>query len=791
MSIAAFILAATGAQMHFGPKTAIQPVPFTHVHMRDGFWEDRMKTNREVSLAHQIKMCETTGRLDNFRAAAGVPGKKHEGYFFNDSDVYKVIEAASYMLMWERDKEIEAKMDKWIDLIALAQEGDGYLHTQTTASKYTDRVIPRWADDWGEHETYNVGHIYEAAVAYSQATGKRKILEIALKNADLICATYNEKGRRHAPGHQEIEIGLVKLYQLTGRKKYLDTAKFFLEERGNKTDRKNNFGDYSQDADPVLQQNHAVGHSVRAAYMYAAMIDVGTHVGDARYVDATERIWKDVVNSKIYLTGGIGSSGSNEGFDKEYELPNLTGYAETCASIANVLWNQRLFQATGNPQYIDVLERSLYNAFLSGYSMEGTTFFYPNPLQSVHGGRRSEWFACACCPPNVARLLPTVPGLMYSVDEKGFFVNLYAANDLKTTFKGQEVKIKQDTRMPWDGKVILTIDSDAPQKFMMRLRVPGWAQNKAMPSTLYQELAQQSGPTTITINDHTAKTEIVNGYFMIEREWKKGDRIELDLPLQPRWLKSNDHLKDNENRLALQVGPLVYCAEFPDQPDSQVLNRVVVPGNKVDLLWKRSLLGGINIARTEVATAKRDRSGKILADGTAELTLIPYYAWAHRGPGQMAVWLASQPEAAWPKPADTIASTSKVTTSYGTGVEALTDQLVPPKSHDHTLPRFHVWPHKGTTEWVEFALARKSQVEKVSIYWFEDEGVGECRMPKAWRVLYRDNGKWVPVVTSSDSVARKDGFNIMTFAKVETDAIRIEYDLQEKWATGIHEVVIE
>jgi DUF1680 family protein len=803
----------------FGPKTDIQPVPFTQVHMHDGFWEKRIKLNHDVTIWHEIQMCEETGRIDNFRAAAGVPGFKHEGYLFNDSDVYKVIEAAAYILATEEDAKLEAKMDEWIELIAKAQEGDGYLQSQVSASRHTDKPMERWADNAGEHELYNVGHFYEAAVAYRQATGKTKILDAALKNADLICATYNLKGRRHAPGHEEIEIGLVKLSQLTGERKYLDEAKYFLDERGSKEGRKETFGEYSQDHQPVLEQDHAVGHSVRAAYLYCGMIDVGTNRGDARYIEATKRIWEDVVRSKIYLTGGIGSSGSNEGFAKEYELPNLTGYSETCASIANVLWNERLFQATGDGKYIDVLERSLYNGVLSGYGADGKSFFYPNPLQSVNGATRSPWFACACCPPNVARLLPKVPELMYATDSEGIYVNLYAASDAEMTVKGQKVSLHQGGNTPTGDLSYIDVHLEKPTEFTVRIRVPGWARNQPMPGNLYTTVVPQTANYDVRVENQRVKSELKDGYLIIPRVWQDGDQIYVRLPQRPFWVKSNPKLKDNEGLVALQIGPFVYCAEMStaqgesleDQRDyppllSRYLVDLKVPEEDPLKGWglapglDTNLFEGLPTPWLKCMYAARKLDGSIegraaspISDHAGNsISFIPYFAWANRGRKEMSVWIPTAPEKAFPLRADTIASMSPMTVSEGSqGTASIKDQLVPKSSLDQSLGNQHWWPKKGTKEWVEFMLVDNCEVSSVKVYWFDDTGVGECRVPESWRVLVKVDGEWKPVEDAGAFGVARDGFNVVNFNKVRASGLRIEVQMQKGWSTGIHEVVIE
>lgn len=771
--------------MPYGPKTAIRPLSITAVELKDGFWAPRMETNRKVTIWHEIDECEKTDRIKNFVVAAGSAGQKQEGYIFNDSDVYKVIEAAGYILAKGRDAKLEAKIDAWIDLISAAQEPDGYLCTMVTSGIKAKTGIQRWDEGGGEHELYNVGHMYEAAAAYWYATGKRKLLDISEKNANLICETFREGGRRHAPGHEEIEIGLVRLFDATGNRKYLDQAKWFLDERGNKA-RKHRFGEYSQDHLPVVEQTTAVGHSVRAAYLYSGMVDVGTHFNDRRYWTASAKIWEDVVRSKTYLTGGIGSSGSNEGFSGEYALPNLSGYAETCATIANIFWNERLFLLFGDAMYVDVLERGLYNAFLSGYGLDGKCFFYPNPLQSVNGAKRAAWFGCACCPPNVARLIASLPQYVYGVDQDAVFVNLYVESEAKAHVGGVDVAITQKTRHPWEGKVEILVSPEKTAEFAIRVRIPGWARNQVFPSDLYS--GSEPGAFLLKLNGQAVKGELIHGYFSIQRTWKKGDRVELELPMNPIWVRSNPKVSDNVGRVAVQRGPIVYCAEFADQETKSVLDRVVESGDLLTAKWHDDL-GGYMGLTTQSRIAQRTDDGIKVAKTEIPLNLIPYYVWAHRGPGQMAVWLAADPNVAWPAPAKTIAYTSKIATSGGERPAAMADQLEPKTSNDHGVPFFHWWPKKGTTEWVEFRFAEPSEVSSVKVYWFEDEGIGECRLPKAWRVLYREGDAWKPVEGAEYPVA-KDRFTEASFKKVRASGIRIEVDLPPRFSTGIHEVVI-
>lgn len=771
----------------------IQPVPFTQVEIRDQFWSKRIDTLLDTTLDHQLHQCEITGRFENFEAAIGKEGSQHRGYTFNDSDVYKVIEAIAFALEHKENPELEARTDAIIELIGDAQEDDGYIHSAKTCYQHgikSEIPAERWTSIAWEHELYNAGHMYEAAVAYFKATGKSKLLTISLRNADLICRTFNDDGLVEPPGHQEIELGLVKLYELTGRKKYLDQAQWFLDQRGKRTKGRQLFGEYAQDHKPVVEQDTAVGHSVRAAYMYSAMADIAAINGRRDYQAALEKIWTNAVGTKLYITGGIGSTGSGEGFTGNYDLPNITAYAETCAAIANILWNHRMFLLTGEAKYIDVMERSMYNAFLSGYSMEGTSFFYPNPLQSS-GTQRSAWFGCACCPPNIARTIASIGRYAYAANDEGLYVNMYMQNSADTKVGGLPVSLTQTTNYPWDGGVKLAVDPSREGRFAVRLRIPGWAKGSPVATDLYRYENDNRARITLRVNGRSVPLNEENGYAVINREWKKGDVVELNLPMEVRRVAAHPEVKADEGRVAIERGPIVYCAEFPDQPDQRVLNMVLPESASFSSEMRHDLLNGVAVVKTKAVEAARDKNGVPQATSkTKDVTLIPYYAWAHRGSGEMAVWLAEDPKVSWPAPAPTLASTAKVTNSRGTGTRNMIDQLLPNSSDDHSVPYFHWWPAKESTEWVQFELAKTSTVSKVRVYWFQDAPHGGCRIPTAWRVFYRQNGEWKPVTETGRTGISQDEWNSISFNPVTTDAIRVEIDLGA-FSTGIHEIVLE
>src|SRR3989339_1657214 len=495
----------------------IQPIPFTQVKVEKGFWFDRMETNRTVTIPYALKLCEETGRIKNFAIAGGSEkGDFCSKYYFDDSDVYKVIEGASYALMLKPDKKLEEQLDKIISLIASAQEKDGYLYTvRTMGSHKFERVTgpSRWLNEEGSHELYNVGHLYEAAVAHFMATKKKTLLNVALKSADLVCSVFGPGKISLPSGHQEIEIGLVKLYRVTGKEKYLKLAKFLLDMRGNYVNGRKSWGEYNQDHKPIIEQDEAVGHAVRAAYMYTGMADVAALTGDKSYISALDKIWSNVVSKKLYLTGGIGASGSWEGFGPNYDLPNASGYNETCASIANVMWNHRMFLQKGDAKYLDILERTLYNALLSGIGLSGDLFFYPNVLESFGTHERSKWFSCACCPPNVARLIASLGNYVYASKENQIYVNLFTSNKSEIELKEGLVTLQQETNYPWSGSVKITVTPQSEnQNFVLKLRIPGWAQNKAMPSDLYTFSDYPKEKVFLTINGKLTPLNLDKGF---------------------------------------------------------------------------------------------------------------------------------------------------------------------------------------------------------------------------------------------------------------------------------------
>lgn len=772
----------------------IDPVPFTSVKVSDSFWGQRLKASREVTIPLAFSKCEETGRYRNFELAAHPSDTtKVTGYSFDDTDVYKTIEGASYSLQTYPDKQLAHYMDSVLDIVAAAQEPDGYLYTARTMN-------PKHPHEWAgskrwekveelSHEFYNLGHMVEGAIAHYQATGSRKFLDIAIRYADCVCREIGDGEGQvvRVPGHQIAEMALAKLYLVTGDQKYLDQAKFFLDKRGY-TSRKD---EYSQAHKPVIEQDEAVGHAVRAAYMYAGMADVAALTGDTSYVHAIDRIWDNIVSKKLYITGGIGATNQGEAFGKNYELPNMSAYCETCAAIGNVYVNYRLFLLHGDAKYYDVLERTLYNGLISGVSLDGGGFFYPNPLESMGQHQRQPWFGCACCPSNICRFIPSLPGYVYAVKDNQVYVNLFMGNEAELKVGGKKVILHQETRYPWDGHVTLTVDKNAAGTFAMKIRIPGWVRNQVVPSDLYTYSDGKRPGYSVKVNGEAVTSALEQGYFTIERKWKKGDRVELQLDMEVRTVKANGKVEADRGRMAVERGPIVYCAEWPDN-SFNVLSLLMNQHPQFEVVERPDLLYGLNQIKTPVQTLEYDEQGRLVVKDQ-ELTLIPYYAWAHRGPGNMAVWLPSEVRATRPVAIPTLASKSQVSASHpAKSLTAITDGLVPADENDRTIPYYHWWPKEGTTEWIVYEFPEKTEVSSSTVYWYDDAPWGSCRLPRSWKVYYKNEaGEWTPVPEADAYPVSKGNPNAVHFAPVSTPAVKLEVVLPEKYAAGMYEWEIQ
>lgn len=776
----------------------ITPVPFTKVKVTDNFWGQRLQASRDVTIPLAFSKCEETGRYTNFEKAAN-PSESYKvgGLSFDDTDVYKTIEGASYSLQTYSDKKLVHYIDSVLDIVAKAQEPDGYLYTSRTMNP---KHPHEWAGDkrWSKeedlsHELYNLGHMVEGAVAHYQATGSRKFLDIARRYADCVCREVgpNDGQACVVPGHQIAEMALCKLYVLTGEKKYLDEAKFLLDYRG-KTDFKS---EYSQSHKPVLEQDEAVGHAVRAAYMYAGMADVAALTGDKSYIEAIDRIWENIVSKKMYVTGGIGSTASGEAFGKNYELPNMSAYCETCAAIGNVYVNYRLFLLHGESKYYDVLERSLYNGLISGVSLDGGGFFYPNPLESMGQHQRQPWFGCACCPSNIARFIPSLPGYVYAVKNNNVYVNLFMGNAATLSVNGKKVAIEQTTEYPWNGDIAIKVSGNSAGKWAMKVRIPGWVRNQVAPGDLYEYSDNLRPQYSIEVNG--VKTEgklTADGYFTIDRKWKKGDVVRVHFDMEPRTIRANGKVDADRGFVAIERGPVVYCAEWQDN-DFDIMGallnqepKMTVEDGTLHAKDTKEADYYIKVIKTDAQTLGFDKGGRLTAKDV-RMTLIPYYAWCHRGSGKMRVWQAQDLNASRPSKPATLASQSKITASLpAPALSAINDRLVPKDGDDRSMPYYHWWPKNSSTEWIAYEFPQASTVQSATVYWFDDGPWGGCRVPKAWRMFYKDaGGKWQPVSGADKYPSVKGSACTVNFDPVTTTAVKMEIDLPEDNSAGVFE----
>lgn len=765
------------------PYRKLQPVPFTHVKLVNRFWAPRLEVNYRATLPHNFEWCEKTGRFSNFDKAAGKVEGKFEGIYFNDSDVYKVLEGAAYTLALTQDEQLDRQVDAYIARIAAAQQPDGYLNTFFTL------VDPqnRWADLHYRHQLYLAGHLFEAAVAHYRATGKRNLLDVALRFADLIVEEFGPGKRLDPDGHQEIELALLKLYELTGKTEYFDLAKFFIDIRGDASQRKL-WGPTLQDHLPFREQSEIVGHAVRAMYMCCGAADLYAWTGEEALRDALHRLWQDMTERKLYVTGGIGARAAGEAFGEPYELPNLQAYAETCAAIGVVLWAWRMTLLEADARYVDVMERALYNGFLSGVSLDGRRFFYVNPLESVGKHRRQPYYDCACCPTNVVRIIPQVPGFVYAWDDSGIFVNLYVASHAKVQWRQTPIEIEQRTDYPWDGRVQLRVVSPSRADMKLRLRIPGWCRR-----------------WSVVVNGEKIDPLVERGYAVVRRQWSGETVIILEFEMPVERVEAHPAVVANRGRVAIQRGPIVYCFEQVDN-GGPVRQLVLARDPQFQWEYRPELLGGVVVI---FATDK---------DGHRRMA-IPYYAWDNREAGEMIVWVRQEgktrqvnvDDPSWSgilyrflDPATltaedpvSLAERAEPSASHCNptdSLSALNDLLEPADSCDHSIPRFTWWDRRGTQEWVQYDFEQPVQVQAVGVYWFDDRRLDRhCRVPASWKLLYRKGEEWVPVKNTTPYTTHLDQYNWVRFEPVVTSGLRIvvQLDPSGPWSGGILEWKVE
>lgn len=751
----------------------ITEVPFTEVRLTDNFWAPRIETNRTVSIPSAFYQSEINGRFDNFALAGGLIQGEHQGDFpFDDTDPYKIIEGASYSLAVTYDPKLDAYLDSVITLIDAAQEPDGYL---TTCVTNKCERLHRW---WGKqrwekinsHELYNCGHLYEAAVAHYKATGKRNLLNVALKNADLICETFGlgEEQIKYPSGHPIIEMALVKLYDVTGEQKYLDEARYFVDEAGRLSNGRKP-GIYSQDHLPVMEQEEIVGHAVRAGYFYSGVADVAMKQNDKALFEAVDRVWDNMAGKKLYINGGIGSRAQGEGFGPEYELNNFNNYCETCASIANVYWNHRMFLATGDSKYADVLERALYNGVIAGVSLSGDKFFYDNPLASHGVHEREEWFGCACCPGNVTRFMASIPGYAYATGTNSIYVNLYAAGSSKIRLNDMEVELKQQTDYPWNGDVEIAVNPSVAGKFALKLRVPGWAQGSPVPTDLYQYVDNANPEVRITVNGKAVNKKIDKGYAVINREWKPGDKVVFHMDMPVRRVQAHPEAEYDKGLLAMERGPILYALESIDQPKNYVFDVVIPRDSKITSHYEKDLLNGVMVLEGEAYSFTKEGEQKPFT-----FKAIPYSTWNNRGKGQLVVWTPETPDYAIPEPQPTIASRARQVDGWG-----FNDQFEPKSSADVNTPYHYWWLKAGTEESIGYQFDKPETVSSVDVYWLAFEHYDVIyKAPESWKLLYKAGNAWKEVENVSPYGVEIDQYNTVTFKPVTTTELKMVVQLQ-------------
>jgi uncharacterized protein len=752
----------------------LEPVPFHEVEIEDAFWSPRIETTLKVTVGHCLDQCEKTGRIANFDVAAGkVEGGRFRGRLYDDSDLYKVLEGAAYALRHKRDARLEAGLETRVDAviarIAAAQQEDGYVNCYyTTAAKGK-----RWTNLRSGHELYCAGHLIEAGLAYSQATGKRQLLEVAIRMADHIDSVFGPGKRQDPPGHQEIELALLALAAETGEPRYARLARFFLAARGRYEARKaGGYGSYAQDHLPVREQRKAYGHAVRAVYQACGLTDLARLDRDVELAKTLTTLWDDVQLGKIYITGGIGSVPGIEGFGPPFVLPNDTAYTETCAAIALSLWNQRMLLLTRDVRYADGLERCLYNGMLSGVSLEGDRFFYDNPLGSRGGHMRSEWFSCACCPSNVVRFLPSLGGRIWAHDEDEIRVSLYISSRTSIGLAAGPVRVQMKSELPWEGKVEIEVNPAKTQKFALVLREPAWCRGRAK----------------LTLAGKPLSLERSEGWLRVDRSWAPGDRIQLTLPMEIERVTDDPRVVTNAGLVALRRGPLVYCLEGVDHK-GHARHLVLPADSKLEAVAHPDLLGGIRAIEGPGLARTKEGNSRVV-----RLRAIPYYAWNHRGPGELVTWIPTRVELA-ERPGQGIVhrmADRELEASHcyaGDSVAALMDGKLPKSSKGHDIPRMTFWPLKGAVGQLYCRFVEARALASGEVYWFDDGPSGGCRVPASWRLLFKDGESWTPVrpVAGETYGVAKDGFQRLQFAQTKAREWMLEVTMQPGWSTGVLE----
>tara|TARA_B110000037_G_scaffold43529_1_gene53562 strand:+ start:4882 stop:7266 length:2385 start_codon:yes stop_codon:yes gene_type:complete len=765
----------------------IKFVSIADVELTDDFWTHMINKNREVTIPYVIDQLTAKGT--------------------EISSNSKVLEGISFYLMQEKDTELETLADSLISYFQTMQQENGYIGPnkyKADGANISDSTF--WlgrTGDFGEtggiSGLYGVGHFYEAAVAYYEATGKKKLLDIAEENAEFLLTVFGPDKLAGYPYHPEIELALVKLYRVTGKRKFLDLSKFFLDSRGP------NGTKYSQSHKKIVDQTEAIGHAVRALYLYSGISDIAALTDDNNYKEAIDAIWNSVVDSKLYITGGVGAYADHEAIGESYDLPNLTAYNETCASIANIFWNNRMFLLNGDASYIDVLERTLYNSVLSGVSISGDRFFYPNPLASNGQYQRASWYGVPCCPPNIIRFMPQIPGYIYASMENNLYVNLFMENSSQIDLPSGKIGITQETEYPRQGKIKIVVNPTENTEFTLRIRIPGWTKQNPLSSGLYSFLNKSTEEVKITLNNEPLNYNTEKGYAIINRNWSAGDIVTLDIPMETRKVMANDKVKDDHGRFAIQRGPVVYCIEGQDNKDGRVNNIMIPKEAEFELEFREDLFDGTLALVTSGYSYKEQQNKEKIKSSKQKITAIPYYLWANRGPSEMAVWIPFQESVVTPTPKKlpTITSKSSVLSSYHTTtLSGINDQLIIPYNQNIPISNYYRWPMNDTIQWVQYLFEEPKKLSSAEVYWYDNEPSRMttwyddnpwtcCRVPESWELFYLDTkNEWQPVKALNEYGTKRDVYNEVNFEQVTTRSMRMVVRRHETCASGLQEWVL-
>lgn len=747
-----------------GPDYAVAPIPLANVEINDHFWSPRIRTTREVTLPYLLQHTMAAQRTSDGR----------------------LFEAAAYFIAKQPDAALQSQVESLSD-------------SAIRSVRARENVWP----STGDGSFFGAGHFIEGAVAYYQATGDRKLLSAAIEVANNLDSVFGPGKRYDISNHEELELALVKLYRATGDRRYVTLAKFLVDTRGTRAGGRELTGWYAQDDRPIKEQQRAIGHCVRATYLYSAVADLAALTGDAGYNHASQRIWHDAISKRTYLTGGIGSYRQHENYGDDYDLPNLSCWNEICASVGNILWNHRMFLLSQNAQCIDVMERILYNGLLAGVSLSGNKFLYQTPLKATADFERQPWFGPNCCPPNITRLIAQLGSLVYAVNAESLYVNLFMGNHAHTEVNKVPVKIEQQTNYPWDGKVRIGMNPAQKTKFALQVRVPGWAENQPVPSSLYRYESSTPAVYTLLVNGEKTNFVLEKGYARIEREWSPGDSVELTLPMRVQQVRAHDLVIEDRNCVALERGPLVFCAEAIDN-DGNISNLVVDSHSKLQYVFEPNLLNGIGTIQGNILRAQRGPD-KTITTRAAKIVAIPFYAFGNRGGSEMSVWLAATPAKAVLSPTPTLAARSKATSSCGEGtvadnypgheppaiarrmypssqdgsghIHAIADQVEPVSSEDGSGTFLRLRPQTGSRVWVQYDFPEQAHVSSVDVYWKDDKQF--CILPESWRLLYNDGSTWRSVKSTTGFPVARDKYVTAAFEPVVASGLRIEIQLQQ------------